>query len=40
MKHAISDLQKEAEAQDAMPLPSLVALIVTINTVNYDAATL
>ena len=40
MKHAISDFQKEAVAQDAMSSPSLVVLTITVNTVNHDVATL
>ena len=40
IKHVISDVQKEAVAQDTIPLPSLVALTITVNTVNYNAATL
>ena len=39
-KHVISDLPKEAVAQDTMPSPSLVAPTVTVNTVDHDAATL
>ena len=40
IKHAISDLWKEAAALDTMPSPSLVALTVTVNTANHDVTTL
>ena len=40
IKHVISDEQKEAVAQDTVPLSSLVALTITVNTVNYNAANL
>ena len=40
MKFVILDLQKEAVAWDAMPSPLLVALIITVNTVYHDVATL
>ena len=36
-KYMISDLQKQAVAQDAMPLPSLVAPSATVNTIDHDA---
>ena len=39
-KQVISDLQKEAAVWDAMPPPSQVALIVTVNTIDHNAATL
>ena len=39
-KYMISDLQKEAAAWNAMPPPSLVAPIVTVNTVDHDVAAL
>ena len=39
-KHTISDLQKEAIAWYAMPPLSLVALSITVNIVDHNAATL
>ena len=39
-KHAISDLQKEAVAQEAMPSVSLVSRNITVHTVDHDVATL
>ena len=39
-KQAISDLQKEAAAWDAMPPPLPVVLTVTVITIDHDADTL
>ena len=40
MKHTILDLQKEAAVLDAMPLVLPVAMTITVNAVDYNAATL
>ena len=39
-KHAISDLQKDAESWEAMPVISPVAPTVTVNAVDHNMATL
>ena len=36
----LADLQEEAGTRDAMPPPPLVALAVTLNTVNHAVAIL
>ena len=40
IKHVLSDLQEEASARYAIPLPSPVAPTVTVCTVEDDVATL